>query len=201
MEFIYEIPNVLSKETCENLIERFLKDDKREPSSIIGGKIDPRVRKSTNLWIDPDNESWKGVTYDILKLFMHGLDRYGHYLVDNNYITHKDGSILFGKELHFEPPFITESKEGEFYEWHIDDKVKNIDDDNNVDVGRRLFSCLIYLTTLEEDQGGCTEFMCGKKVRPEQGKLLIFPATWTYVHRGAEVKNGGVKYTCGTWVS
>jgi hypothetical protein len=64
----------------------------------------------------------------------------------------------------------------------------------------RLFSCLIYLNTLEDNQGGCTEFMCGKKVRPEQGKLLIFPSTWTYVHRGAEVKNGGVKYTLGTWV-
>ena len=179
---------------CEELIERSLKDDKRHPSTVSGGQTDHEVRKSTNLWIGPDNDAWRDTTNDIFKIFIDGLDKYGHYLVNNNCITYAEGSRLFGKELRFESPFINESKEGEYYHWHTDDFTKQHDKQ------RRSFSCLLYLNTLEEDQGGCTEFMIGKKVRPEQGKMLIFPATWTYVHRGAEVKNGGVKYTCGTWV-
>lgn len=194
MEFIYEIKNALPKEECEELIQRFLKDDKRKPGTVGGGKIDHEVRKSTNLWIEPENEVWGETAKKMFDIFVKGLDKYGHHLVDNNYITYATGSNLFGKELRFESPFINESKEGEYYHWHTDDFTKQHEK------ARRSFSCLIYLNTLEEDQGGCTEFMCGKKVRPEQGKMLIFPATWTYVHRGAEVKNGGVKYTCGTWV-
>ena len=194
MEFIYEIKNALPKEECEELIQRFLKDDKREPGTVGGGKVDHEVRKSTNLWISPEDKVWGDTARKMFDIFVKNLDNYGHHLVDNNYITYGDGSRLFGRELRFESPFINESKEGEYYHWHIDDFSKEAKKD------RRLFSCLIYLNTLEEDQGGCTEFMCGKKVRPEQGKMLIFPATWTYVHRGAEVKNGGVKYTCGTWV-
>jgi hypothetical protein len=194
MEFIYEIPNVLSKETCEELIERFLKDDKKHPSTVSGGQTDHDVRKSTNLWIGPDEERWRDTAKEMFEIFVSGLDKYGHHLVDNNYITFSTGSRLFGKELRFESPFINQSLEGDYYHWHTDDFTKQHDKPS------RLFSCLIYLNTLEDNQGGCTEFMCGKKVRPEQGKLLIFPSTWTYVHRGAEVKNGGVKYTLGTWV-
>ena len=194
MEFIYEIPNVISKEMCEELIQRFLKDDDKHPSTVSGGKADPEIRNSTNLWIGPENEKWRDTAKEMFDIFVSGLDKYGHHLVNNNYITFKEGSRLFGKELRFELPFINQSKEGEYYHWHTDDFTKQHDKQ------RRSFSCLIYLNTLEEDQGGCTEFMTGKKVRPEQGKMLIFPSTWTYVHRGAEVKNGGVKYTCGTWV-
>ena len=195
MEFIYEIPDVLPKETCENLIERFLKDDKKSSSTISGGETDHKVRKSTNLWIDPRDEKWRDTLNDIFKILIDNLDKYGHYLVDNNCITFEEGSVLFGTKISFETPFISQSKDGDYYHWHVDDFYKEHDKPS------RLFSCLIYLNTLEDNQGGCTEFMCGKKVRPEQGKLLIFPSTWTYVHRGAEVKNGGVKYTLGTWVS
>jgi hypothetical protein len=196
MDFIYEIPNVISKEMCEELIERFLKDDRKESGTVGGvGIIKHEIRKSTNLWIELDNEVWGETAKKMIDIFAERLDDYGHYLVNNNYITYGTGSILFGKELRFEQPFINETKEGEYYHWHADDFTKQPNTE------RRSFSCLIYLNTLKEDQGGCTEFMCGKKVRPEQGKMIIFPSTWTYVHRGAEVKNGGVKYTCGTWVS
>jgi hypothetical protein len=195
MEFIYEIPNVLSKETCEELIERFLKDDRKQCAIVGGGKDDPNIRKSTNLWIGPYDQGWCDTANDMFKIFVDGLDKYGHYLVDNKYLTFEEGSRLFGHELRFERPFINQSLEGDYYHWHTDDFTKE------VNTQRRSFSCLIYLTTLEEDQGGCTEFMIGKKVRPEQGKMLIFPSTWTYEHRAAEVKNGGVKYTLGTWVN
>jgi hypothetical protein len=92
---------------------------------------------------------------------------------------------------------IQEMKTGDFYDWHADfdgDTLVNID-------GNRCITAIWYLNTLDEDQGGCTEFWGGKKVRPKQGMLLFFPSTWTYLHRGAPVKNSGVKYTCITWLN
>jgi hypothetical protein len=47
---------------------------------------------------------------------------------------------------------------------------------------------ILYLNTLEPEDGGCTEFINGRKIRPECGKLIINPASWTYAHCGNEIK-------------
>ena len=46
----------------------------------------------------------------------------------------------------------------------------------------RILTYIWYLNTVEE--GGETEVCVNLKIKPEQGKLLIFPASWTYPHRG-----------------
>ena len=194
MEFIYEIKNALPKEVCEELIQGFLKDDRRELGSV-NGEVDLSKRKSTNLWLFFNDTFWGDISTKMIDVFVKGFSEYGEYLVNSECISYSSMSYFFEQELVFENPFINQTKEGEFYHWHLDDGSKNCNFQK-----RRLFTCLVYLNTLEEDQGGCTEFRCGKKIRPEQGKMLIFPSTWTYEHRGTEVKNGGVKYTCGTWV-
>ena len=60
-----------------------------------------------------------------------------------------------------------------------------------------LITYLFYLNTIEE--GGETEFIDGTKIKPETGKLLIFPATWTYEHRG-NVPISSNKYICTGWL-
>jgi hypothetical protein len=192
MEFIYEIENALPKEVCEELIEKFLKDNTKAPASI-GGKIDPSMRKSTNIWINRNSNIWGDMTDKLVNFFIDGLNKYFNHLANSNTITNQQVNTFLNKELHVELPYVNKSKDGDYYHWHYDSN-------NESTPSHRLFSCLVYLNTLEEDQGGCTEFKCGKKVRPKQGKMLIFPASWTYEHRAAEVKNSGVKYTCGTWI-
>jgi Rps23 Pro-64 3,4-dihydroxylase Tpa1-like proline 4-hydroxylase len=189
MEFIYEIDNVLPKDVCEQMIERFKNDINKRPSKIgiDGGRIDESVRKSSTLGIS-GNESWKDIDEIVFKAISKSLKEYGEYI--KRYTLTEIYNTLYS-DLNDEGYTINEMKVGEFYDWHIDDMVKN--------GKRRSLSCVLYLNTLEEDQGGCTEFWCGKKVRPKQGKILIFPSSWTYIHRGAPVKNSGVKYTCITW--
>ena len=46
----------------------------------------------------------------------------------------------------------------------------------------RVITYLWYLNTVEE--GGETEFWGTHTIKPETGKLLLFPASWTYPHRG-----------------
>lgn len=46
----------------------------------------------------------------------------------------------------------------------------------------RLITYLFYLNTV--DEGGQTEFWGEYKIKPEAGKLLLFPASWVYPHRG-----------------
>lgn len=189
MEFIYEIENALPKDVCEQIIERFKKDNTKHPSKIgPSGRVNEKVRKSTTLMISGE-ERWKDIDDILFKAISRSVIEYGEYI--KKYTLDSVHTNLF-EDINDEGYTINEMKVGEFYTWHIDDMVKN--------GKRRSVSCVLYLNTLEEDQGGCTEFWCGKKVRPKQGKILLFPSSWTYIHRGAPVKNSGVKYTCVTWI-
>ena len=46
----------------------------------------------------------------------------------------------------------------------------------------RLITYLFYLNTV--DEGGETEVWGECRIKPEAGKLLLFPASWVYPHRG-----------------
>ena len=46
---------------------------------------------------------------------------------------------------------------------------------------------------------GVTEFIDGTIITPKAGKLLIFPATWCYLHRGLPPKVGR-KYIATGWL-
>ena len=188
MEFIYEIDNAISKEMCDKLIKRFQNDDRKGPSKTFGG-VQRDVRKSTILHFS-GLDDWKDLDNEVFKIFTKCIKEYGEYV--KSYTSGVACEGIF-ENLTDEGYFIQEYRSGEFYKWHTDDAKKE-------GVPRNL-TCLLYLNTLEEDQGGTTDFWCGKKVKPKQGKMLIFPSCWTYVHRGAPVKNGGVKYVCGTWAA
>ena len=90
---------------------------------------------------------------------------------------------------------IQETKPHEFYDWHTDSSIKQRQL-NEVSV--RNLTYLWYLNTV--DQGGETEFYDGTKISPERGKLLLFPATWTFYHRGRPPLGNKNKYVCTGWL-
>lgn len=54
--------------------------------------------------------------------------------------------------------------------------------------GRRMLVFMTYLNTVEE--GGETEWYYQKlKVKPEKGLTVVWPADWTYTHRGIAAPN------------
>ena len=56
-------------------------------------------------------------------------------------------------------------------------------DVGNYDSARRFLVFFAYLNTVEE--GGETEFVdLDLQVSPECGTVLVFPATWEFIHRG-----------------
>jgi hypothetical protein len=62
----------------------------------------------------------------------------------------------------------------------------------------RILTFIWYLNTV--DEGGETEFFNGRiKIKPEKGKLLFFPSTWTYMHKG-NMPISGNKYIVTGWV-
>ena len=62
-----------------------------------------------------------------------------------------------------------------------------------MDSAERVIACLLYLSDITKD--GHTEFSHQNiKVRPEPGKIVVFPPYWTHLHRGTSPAHE-VKYT------
>lgn len=101
------------------------------------------------------------------------------------------------KYPYFKGPFkdvgyaIQRTDPGEFYHWHIDG--------GSHEFSQRQLVAVWYLNDVA-GPGGETEFLFQQlKVKPEAGKLLLFPPFWTHEHRGVTLEQG-VKYIATTWV-
>lgn len=61
----------------------------------------------------------------------------------------------------------------------------------------RVITFLWYINDVEE--GGETEFWGEHKIKPEAGKLILFPASWTFPHRG-KMPISSDKYIITGWL-
>ena len=86
---------------------------------------------------------------------------------------------------------VQKTNPGEYYHWHIDSGSHQFSD--------RQLVAIWYLNDVD-GPGGETEFLNQNvKIKPETGKLILFPPFWTHEHRGVTVKKGS-KYIATTWI-
>lgn len=186
--FIWEKHNSLTPEFCEHLIKKFDTDDRSGPG-LIGKlkKVDSTIKLSLDLGIS-HLDDWKEEDNILYKSLNESIDEYKSHLENQfpNVIIDLYGSTAINDSGYQ----IQRTKPGEYYTWHNDHQV-----DDNIYV--RSLTFIWYLNTITED--GYTEFYDGTKIQPEQGKLIIFPATWTFAHRGYPPKSE-TKYICTGWV-
>jgi len=189
MDFIFEIPNSLSEDLCKEMIVRFENDSRKLPG-IAGnpGAVMP-VKKSLDLCFSSMSD-WSDIDKILQRELLHGVRLYQEHLRKIG-CTHNFGSKT--RDTGYQ---IQKTVEGEYYGWHNDSSLPN----------DRFLTFIWYLTSHDPiKDGGGTAFhpTCanGKIITPETGKLLIFPATWTYVHMGLPLITNRPKYICTGWVS
>lgn len=190
--YILEIPNLIPKSLCDEIINRFELDDRKETGVIhMDDKliVNKRLKQSTELYIT-NTSGWEDIDFKISQYLRVGLEKYLAHLYktfkSKNEMLHIYQDILISayEDMGYE---IQKISRGESYAWHHDYKWH--------DEKGYFLNCIIYFNTLEENEGGTTEILGGTKIRPEAGKLLFFPTSWTFPHCGNEVK-GKSKYIC-----
>jgi hypothetical protein len=78
---------------------------------------------------------------------------------------------------------------GGYHMWHYES--------DNRETCHRLLAWMVYLNDVEE--GGETEFLYQhKRIKPKQGTLVIWPASFTHTHRGNSPLSN-VKYVVTGW--
>ena len=178
--FIFEQQNALPAPLCDDMIRRFEENAEDQYQGRIGqgASQDSSVKKTTDLVVS-GKEHWKDV--------------------DNNLFRSMGIAIKEFREAYpyFKGPFkdmgygIQRYNPGEYYHYHIDG--------GSHDFSQRQLVALWYLNDVP-GPGGETEFLFQDvKIKPEKGKLILFPPFWTHEHRAVTL-NEGVKYIATTWI-
>lgn len=172
--YIYINKHSLSPELCKDIIEIYEKTQNKHRASTLDG-LNEDFLKAMQCYIDNITDpNWpkiheflqKELTQNVLK-YMKTLD---HQIGDGNKYQHMNEDIIYNT-LHINK---YEYKNEGKYEYHIDRYLPP------GMVHERHITFIWYLNDVAE--GGETEMKGNLRIKPESGKLLLFPSTWTYPH-------------------
>jgi|TARA_B100001964_G_scaffold63707_1_gene72567 hypothetical protein len=177
-KYIRTYHNVLTKENCQHLIDKF------EDSSSQWVKTDldnHRHFTEINLNLHKDWQEYATLLFEKCRLLV------DKYRKDVKIDSIKQWPEKFGfEQIRFKK--YEDNDKDEFRE-HVD-----VTDYNSA---RRFLVIFLYLN---KNDGGDTTFTdYNIRVRPEAGKALMFPPLWTYQHTGEKPKNQP-KYLVGTYL-
>ena len=148
----------------------FEHSNKTHKGVVGGGVLSENIKKTRDLHMSMDKDVFK----DIDKLLYDQLHKHLYkYLV----ITNQPCFTLPATQFTDSGFQIQKyEKNTGFYEYHNDETIRHEYNDY------RVLSYIWYLNNVEI--GGETEFGGNVKIKPETGKLVLFPASWTFPHCG-----------------
>ena len=178
--FIFEFNNSLSEDNCIDIMKRFEESESDHYEGRVGQTFEKNtnIKKSTDMVVS-GNDDWKDV--------------------DQLLFTSLSKALSSVKKQYdfFSGPFkdigyaVQRTQSGEYFHWHIDSGSHQFSD--------RQLVAIWYLNNVK-GPGGETEFLNQEvKIKPEMGKLILFPPFWTHEHRGVTLKQG-TKYIATTWI-
>ena len=182
-DLIYENNNALKPKVCEDIIQRFRHDDRKAPGITTSGKVMPELKKSMDLAIS-DLDEWEDIDRTLFQSLAENLEEYSKRILEII------GNPLWSSEIKDTGYNIKRYRQNDYYNWHVDCQTY-------IEGWTRTVAGIWYLNEVEE--GGETEFAFGHKVVPEIGKLILFPATWNFPHRGLSPLEGN-KYIITSFV-
>ena len=185
-QLIYTEKNTLPIEFCDNIIDKFEKDDRKRAGKVRADMVvNQTIKQSLDLLCStyPEYDEETEVFNESLQ---EGLIKYAEVLYEGQVSKWAEpltkGALVGTSHEGYQ---LQRTQPGKGYTWHDDGAY------------RRMITFIWYLNDIHED--GYTEFLNGTKVQPEQGKLLLFPANWMFQHRGYPPKSE-LKYICTGWL-
>jgi hypothetical protein len=178
--FVFEKNHALDPQFCASVIERFEQNTQDQYQGRIGQQIseDTDITRSTDLVVSGKSH-WQDVDRALFKSLGVAIREF------RQQFTYFNGPF---KDMGYG---LQRTAPGEYYHWHIDG--------GSHEFSQRQLVAIWYLNDVE-GPGGETEFLYQQlKIKPEAGKLVLFPPFWTHEHRGSTLQQG-LKYIATTWV-
>jgi len=181
--YIYSNNKSISRELCADIIDMFENENDKYEGITMSG-LDKKVKDTTDFIIPKVSDKWNKISSFLTDELTRNITLYFKQL--NNLIFFKNKEITI---KHFQI---------QRYTANIGKYIYHNDADIDVDENKyRIITFLWYLNTV--DAGGETEFNGDILVKPEVGKLILFPATWTFPHCG-KMPISNDKYILTGWI-
>ena len=178
--FVFEKLTALPLDICAEIIRRF----EDSPDDQYPGRIgqmrdfDDSIKRSTDLVVS-NKPNWKDIDQELFRSLGQAMREF------------RERYDFFKGPFKDQGYAVQRTDPGEFYHWHIDG--------GSHEFANRQLVALWYLNDVE-GPGGETQFQYQDvSVKPEAGKLILFPPFWTHLHRGNNLQ-AGVKYIATTWI-
>ena len=195
--YILELPNFVPPELCNEIVRRFENDTRKKHVPVsytvcgkkyMAGKFSKEIvmvdHKEYEDLLKPVHELF----FDIYDKYLEHLDKNFKHLNNSEYVHPYTREVKSEKKVGIRSGLVLHKiDKGQLYSWHHDHDWYSKDG---------FIQMIIYLNTLEQHEGGHTEFVNGRKVRPEIGKVLVYPRSWTFLHKGNEILGNNPKYIC-----
>lgn len=180
--FIRAYDNALDVVLCQQIIDLFEASAEKRVGTTAAGVVQPNKR-STDLYYRMEDPVWKQidetlrtVAYNNIRLYFKELER--HFRTVTRVFT--DTGFCVRKY---------EAQSGGFDEHS---------DVGGVSTATRALAFMYYLNDVHA--GGETEFIEQKiKIVPKAGRMAVFPANWTHLHR-ANAPVSGPKYIINSFL-
>ena len=195
--YILEISNFVSPELCNEIVQRFENDTRKKYYPVFytvggkkyeGGKFSKEIVMKEHREYEDLIQIMYKIQFEAYNKYMEHLSVNFQHLNKNEYVHPYMREINSDRKIQVVGGLVIHKiDKGELYSWHHDQDWEN---------NKNFVQTIIYLNTLEEHEGGCTEFVNGRKVKPEIGKILIYPTNWTFLHKGNKVVGNNPKYIC-----
>ena len=189
-ELIWVKEQSLSEDFCNQVINKFETDPYRKAGEV--DQNNPRIDKDLKVTIDTTithNIAWREEDEVLYKALGNALYEYEIHLQKTSSgkwnLHPSDGYQV--KDTGY---MVQKYEPNGFYNWHHDWCMN--------EGWSRIYTYIWYINTIKEEDGGWTEFIDGTRIQPKVGSILLFPATWTYVHRGYTTKVP--KYIVTGWI-
>jgi hypothetical protein len=197
--YFYINNNSLSRELCNEIISTFESENFGKYDGMTAGGLNKNIKDTVDFLIPDKNQNdksqWSKIRTVLDKELNNNVKKYIKKINDCISVNEENSSnkyLVFNKFVTFETIQIQRyTKNKGRYIYH---------NDFACDLKNKKYRVITFLWYLNDvSEGGETEFWATHKIKPETGKLLLFPATWTYPHRGMmPVSND--KYIMTGWI-
>jgi len=186
-DFILEIDGSLSKDLCDDIVFMFELEENYKYAGITLGGVNKSVKDTVDFIIPKKNDIWNRVETTLNAALQKGIKTYFDNL--NTKFNYKySNSTLLMEQFQIQKYSKNEGK----YIFHHDFAIKKNADDTIA----RTVTFIFYLNDVIE--GGETEFI-NSKIIPNKGKLVLFPASWIFPHKG-NIPLSSDKYIITNWL-
>lgn len=191
LDFIGMVPDAVPKKVCKKIIDAYHHLDSLKET--VPGKVGGANNQAETIKAAKNSRDVELGAYHSYRDLLFEVNTY----LQKSYNTYMEKYWQIGQYLGrhdvtaWQIQRYDAKENGGYHHFHIENSgVHNM---------RRVTSYILYLNDI--DEGGETEFLHQAiRVKPETGKIVIFPAYFTHVHRGNPVLSNQDKYIMTGWM-